>query len=66
VLRKDRIQFIAEQDGLPESDLKDALNKVFDVHQSVDKAYLALVGYDEAARSGSPSASHPPLPTTRL
>ena len=48
VLRKDRIRYIAEQDGPPERDLKEALRKVLDVHQSVDKAYLALVSYDNA------------------
>lgn len=52
VLRKDRIQFIAEQDGPPERNLKDALRKVFDLHQSVEKAYLSRVSYDEGSEIG--------------
>ncbi len=49
MLRKDRIQFIAEQDGPPERVLKDALSKVFEAHPSVEKAWLVLAGYDNAS-----------------
>ncbi len=47
-LRPDRIQFIAAADGKPETDLKDAFSKLFDRHQSVGKAYLVHVIYDES------------------
>lgn len=48
VLRPDRIQFIADQDGLPERELKATLTKLFDQHGSVGRAYLVRVKYDEA------------------
>ncbi len=47
VLRKDRIQFLREQDGPPERNLKAAFSKLFEAHPPLQKAYLARVQYDE-------------------
>ena len=51
VLRPERIHFVAEQDGIPERQLKAALTKVFDRFQSIDKAYLARVSHDESTET---------------
>jgi len=51
VLRPERIRFVAEQDGIPERKLKAALTEVFDRFQSIDKAYLARVSYDESTET---------------
>lgn len=48
ILRPDRIQYIAEQDGDPERILKTRLVKVFEAYPALEKAYLVLVRYDEA------------------
>jgi hypothetical protein len=46
--RTDRVQFIAEQDGAPERDLKKSFVTLFEHHASIQKAYLVRVTYDEA------------------
>jgi hypothetical protein len=48
VLRPDRIHYVAQQDGKPERELKDALAVVFQSYPGVSKAYLVLVKYDES------------------
>lgn len=48
MLRPERIQYIAEQDGDPERELKSRLTKVFEAYPALEKAYLVLVRYDEA------------------
>ena len=50
-LRPERIQFIGAQDGEPERTLKTALEAAFAARQTVEKAYLARVRYDEAAET---------------
>jgi SseB protein C-terminal domain len=42
-----QIRFFGEQDGVPERELKSRLAEFFERDQSVRKAYLARVGYDE-------------------
>jgi hypothetical protein len=49
VLRPERVQYIGEQDGGPERELKTAVSKVFDSYPGVTKAYLVRVKYDESA-----------------
>jgi hypothetical protein len=61
-LRPERIEFVAEQDGEPEHELKASLAEILDQQGSVEKAYLARVRYDQAPetqvalclKSGSP------------
>jgi hypothetical protein len=47
VLRPDRIQYISEQDGKPERELKARFVKEFAAYPALEKAYLVLVRYDE-------------------
>ncbi len=47
LLRPDRIQFVAEQDGVSERKLKASFAKIFDANQSVERAYLMNLRYDE-------------------
>jgi hypothetical protein len=47
-LRAQRIEFLGEQDGPPERTLKAALAAAFAAQQTVEKAYLARVRYDES------------------
>jgi hypothetical protein len=48
ILRPDRIQYIAEQDGTPERELKARFVKVFAAYPALEKAYLVFLRYDEA------------------
>jgi hypothetical protein len=45
-----KIRFLGEQDGVPERELKTRLVEFFQRDQSVVKAYLARVAYDERSR----------------
>lgn len=47
ILRPDRIQYIAEQDGPPERGLKEEFVKHFVGYPGIEKAYLVYVRYDE-------------------
>jgi hypothetical protein len=47
ILRPDRIQYIAEQDGVPERGLKEEFTKCFAQYPGVEKAYLVYLRYDE-------------------
>lgn len=47
ILRPDRIQYIAEQDGEPERKLKQRFLTVFSGFPPLEKAYLVVVRYDE-------------------
>lgn len=44
-LRVPEIEFLGEQDGLPERMLKERLSAAFVFHRQLDRAYLALVRY---------------------
>lgn len=46
------VQFLGEQDGLSEREIKDKLDNLFQANRSVTAAYLAKVFYD-----GEPAAS---------
>jgi hypothetical protein len=48
ILRPDRIQYIAEQDGKPERELKARFATVFAAYPALEKAYLVFLRYDEA------------------
>jgi hypothetical protein len=42
------LYFLGEQDGLPEQDLKAEWSPILMDHQSVARAYLAIVEYDQS------------------
>jgi hypothetical protein len=48
-LRVPSVQFLAEQDGKPERELKDRLTEVFQDCEQVLRAYLARVTYGSSA-----------------
>jgi hypothetical protein len=48
MLRPQRIDFLAEQDGAPERTLKGALVSIFAAQQTLEKAYLVRARYDES------------------
>jgi hypothetical protein len=51
-LKKNRVEFLAEQDGPAERVIKQALSVVLDGDPDVAEAYLAQIGYDPSdARS---------------
>ena len=48
VYRQTRVEFLGEQDGAPERDLKRELRDAFAEYPGIAQAYLALVGYQPA------------------
>ncbi len=49
-LHVSKMQFLGEQDGPPERDLKNKLTEFFQRDKSVKKAYLARTAYDEQSK----------------
>jgi len=50
VRRERRIEFLGEQSGKPEDELKALLRNVFRRHHRVTRAYLAVVGFAPTAQ----------------